>query len=208
MRVPGGRGAISAALLCGLLTANPAAADEADVLAATYGNFSVSAPTTVSLIVCHGFDCSRRTELGLNGKDRAHLAQLMAAGRASPEAERRAIAAAGAWFDRRVAPLAGTKGHVARAGAKYMNDPGQFDCIDTSRNMTSLLLVLDQLKLLHHHRVASPESRGFIINGQRLHNTAVIVEKASGEKWSVDAWTRAYGQAPEIMKLAVWKTLD
>ena len=58
-----------------------------------------------------------------------------------PAAERKAVAAAGAWFDRRIAPLAGTVNHVARAGMKYAYNVRQFDCIDSSRNTTSLLLV-------------------------------------------------------------------
>ena len=109
--------------------------------------------------------------------------------------------------DERIAPLAGTKGHVARANRDYMFDKGQFDCIDTSRNITSLLLVLRQLKLLRHHDVGAPEARGFFIDGRPPHATAVLVESGKGEGWSVDAWTRAYGQPPEIMPLARWKRL-
>ena len=111
------------------------------------------------IFVCHGFGCKYRVELDLTPSDRAKLAQLLTAGKSTAEAERRAVAAAGAWFDRRVGPLAGTVNHVARAGMKYMYDAQQFDCIDSSRNTTSLLLVLDQLNLLRHHDVDVPESR-------------------------------------------------
>ncbi|MCX7297265.1 MAG: hypothetical protein NTU64_10380 [Hyphomicrobiales bacterium] len=193
------------------VTANrmPAAyADTDSVVAATYGDLSVSPPSIDAISICHGFGCKFRDELALTGADRATLARFLAAGAASAAAERRAIAAAGAWFDRRIGPVAGTVGHVARANREYMFDKRQMDCIDSSRNTTSLLLVLAQLKLLRHHTVAEPEARGFLLDGRGPHATAVLVEKATGAKWAVDSWTRAYGQAPEIMPLAQWMTLD
>jgi len=176
------------------------------VVDAAYSAYSVTPPTPATVFVCHGFGCKYRAEVDLTPGDRAKLAQILAAGRASPAAERKAIAAAGAWFDRRVGPAAGTTNHVARAGASYMFDVHQFDCIDSSRNTTSLLLLLDQLNLLRHHDVDAPEARGFLIDGRGPHATAVLVEKGTGTKWSVDAWTVGYGQAPEVMPLDRWKT--
>ncbi len=184
------------------------AATSPNVVDAAYGGLSVSPPTPSTVFICHGFGCKYRDEVDLTAGDRAKLTQILAAGRASPAAERKAVAAAGAWFDRRVGPVAGTQNHVARAGAKYMYDIHQFDCIDTSRNTTSLLLVLDQLKLLRHHDVAAPEARGFFIDGRPPHATAVLVEKATGTKWSIDSWTVGYGQALEVMPLDRWKAID
>jgi len=188
--------------------ANSAAATKPGVIDAAYGEFPVEPPTPSVVFICHGFGCKYRAEWDLTTTDRAKLAQFLAAGRASPEAERKAVAAAGAWFDKRVGPVAGTENHVARAGAKYMYDVHQFDCIDSSRNTTSLLLLLDQLNLLRHHDVDVPEARGFFLDGRPPHATAVLVEKASGTKWSVDSWTVGYGEALEVMPLARWKSLD
>lgn len=202
-----GRVAAAFAVLSAVLT-SPAVADRASVVAAAFGNYSMSAPTRDGFTVCHGFGCQYRVELGLTSADHATLRRLMAAGKGSAANERKAVAAAGAWFDKRIAPLAGTKGHVARANRDYMFDSGQFDCIDTSRNLTSLLLVLEELDLLKYHVVAEPEARGYMIDFRPLHATAVLQEKGSGVKWSVDAWTRAYGQAPEIMPLERWMDLD
>jgi hypothetical protein len=178
------------------------------VVNATYDGFPVTPPTPNVVFVCHGFGCKYRAELDLTGNDRVKLAQLLAAGKSSAAAERKAVAAAGAWFDRRVGPLAGTVNHVARAGMKYMYDIRQFDCIDSSRNPTSLLLVLDQLNLLRHHDVDVPESRGHMFDLRPPHATAVLVEKATGTKWSVDSWTVGYRQTLEVMPLERWKTLD
>ena len=184
------------------------AATATNVVDAAYGGLSVTPPTPSMVYVCHGFGCKYRDEVDLTAGDRTKLTQILAAGRASAAAERKAVAAAGAWFDKRVGPVAGTQNHVARAGAKYMYDIHQFDCIDTSRNTTSLLLVLDQLKLLRHHDVDAPEARGYFIDGRPPHATAVLVEKATGTKWSINSWTVGYGQALEVMPLERWKAVD
>lgn len=200
--------AIAGGVIYAIGGATASAATSPNVVDAAYGGLSVTPPTPSMVFVCHGFGCKYRDEVDLTAGDRAKLTQILAAGRASPAAERKAVAAAGAWFDRRVGPVAGTENHVARAGAKYMYDIHQFDCIDTSRNTTSLLLVLDQLKLLRHHDVDAPEARGFFIDGRPPHATAVLVEKATGTKWSIDSWTVGYGQALEVMPLDRWKAID
>lgn len=200
---------VAAAAILPLSCAVAASVSVSRVIDETFPEYSVAAPTTTMLIVCHGFGCKYRAELALTNGDRAKLAQLLAGGRASATAERRAIGAAGAWFDRRIAPVAGTKNHVARAGMRYMFDVGQFDCIDASRNTTGLLVVLEELKLLRHHDVDLPVARGYLLDGITTpHVTAVLAEKKTGEKWAVDAWTSGYGQAPEIMPLKVWQTRD
>lgn len=191
-----------------MLPAVTAKGDMAAVVAATYAEYSVLPPTPTAVIICHGFGCKYRAEVALSAVDRGKLTQLLKSGKASAAAERRAVAAAGAWFDRRIGPVAGTQNHMARAGYKHMFEVNQFDCIDSSRNTTSLLLLLEQLKLLHHHVVDTPVARGYLIDGRPPHVTAVLTEKTGGTKWAVDSWTRGYGQSPEIMPLSRWLTLD
>jgi hypothetical protein len=171
-----------------------------------YSSVSLSRPTTRMVIVCHDFGCAQRTPVGLGAGDLATLRSLLAPGSASAEAERRAIAAAGAWFDRRVGPAAGTTHRIARAnGLGSDNKLGQMDCIDTSRNSTSLLLILDQLHLLRHHKVEAPEARGFLLDGRGPHATAVLTDIHTGKQWAVDSWTHKYGEKPDVIPLDVWK---
>ena len=191
-----------AVLLCGL---TPSYAYDVSISDA-YVGLSLTLPTTNLVVVCHGFGCEHRTAIGLSASDRAKLAELLAAGRASAEAERRAVAAATAWFNRRVGPSAGTTRRIARAGALTQHDPGQMDCIDTSRNNTSLFLILDQLHLFHHHKVEGPEARGYLIDGRGPHATAVLRDIRTGRKWAIDNWTRKYGDRPEVMPLDQWMT--
>jgi hypothetical protein len=192
-----------AALLLVLSNIPHAGAYEAS-LERAFSEVSLKLPTTTLLTICHGFGCTHRTEVALGNGDRAKLAATLAAGRASANAERRAIAAAVAWFDRRVGPQAGTTGRIARAGVLTKTGPGQMDCIDTSRNNTSLFIILDQLRALKHHRVEGPVARGMFFDGRGLHATAVIRDVSSGKQWAVDNWTRKYGEQPEVMPLEQW----
>ena len=171
-----------------------------------YASVSLARPTTRMVIVCHDFGCAQRTPVGLSAGDLGTLSSLLAPGRASAEAERRAVAAAGAWFDRRIGPAAGTTRRVARANRLgSANTIGQMDCIDTSRNSTSLLLILEQLKLLRHHKVEGPEARGFLLDGRGPHATAVLTDVHTGKQWAVDSWTHKYGEKPDVIPLDVWK---
>jgi hypothetical protein len=194
-----------AMVLVALLTAaGGALADTADpAVAAMFREWSLSAPSPSRVVICHGFGCAFHTEIALTGADRAQMAAIMASGSASAQAERAAIGRTEAWFERRIAPVTGTALRVARAGPLIGGalNRGQFDCIDTTNNTNSLLLVLDQLKLLRHHTIAAPASRFLLTEGP--HNTAVIKERKTSALWTVDPWTHKGSEVPDIFPLAL-----
>ena len=170
-----------AMVLVALLTAwGPAVGHEVDpAVMAMFREWSLAPPSPSGVFICHGFGCDFRTEIGLAGSDRAQMSAIMASGSASAEAERVAIGRTEAWFERRIAPITGTAKRVARAGPLIFgpgNRAQQFDCIDTTNNTNSLLLILDQLKLLRHHTIAAPAFRFLFTEGP--HNTAVIKDLA------------------------------
>ena len=169
-----------------------------------YTQISISPPTTNLVVVCHGFGCRFRTAVGLSNADRAKLKQMFSSARKSPEAERKAVAAATRWFDVRVGPEAGTTKRVAYAGVRSDQGPEQMDCIDISRNNTSFLLVLDQLGLLRHHKVDAPRARGNFFDNRWPHATAVLQENTSGRQWAIDNWTHKYGEGPDVKPLDEW----
>src|SRR5262249_36934338 len=128
-----------AMVLVALLTAaGGALADTADpAVAAMFREWSLSAPTPSRVVICHGFGCAFRTENRADGhRSRAD---------GSDHGERAAIGRTEAWFERRIAPMTGTALRVARAGPLIGGalNRSQFDCIDTTNNTNSLLLVLD-----------------------------------------------------------------
>jgi hypothetical protein len=176
--------------------------------AALYSTVSIYPPSAASMTVCYGFVCRRREILSFTPGDRSTLTRLLAAGRASAAAERAAVQQAVIWFDRRMGPILGTNKRVANADVRAMDDKHNYDCWDTTRNTTSLLLVLQEWGLFKFHTVGDPHYRGNPLALQLPHNTAVLVERATKIEWVVDMWPRGYAQPPDVMTLVQWLKED
>ena len=188
-----------------ILAVGPAMAVELSApVEALYSTVSIFPPTAKSMTVCYGFVCRRREILEFSAADRNALTQIMAAGRASAAAERAAVQRAVVWFDRRMGPVIGTDKRVARADFRRFDDRHNYDCWDTTRNTTSLLLVLQQWGLLKFHVVGDPHYRGNALVLQTPHNTAVLVDRAARVEWVVDMWPRGYSQPPDVMTVEKW----
>lgn len=193
-------------LVIGLIVA-PARAPALEVsneIAEMYSAVSATPPTASQMMVCYGFVCRLRTFLFFGPGDRSALTGIMARGQASPEAERQAVRQAVVWFDRRMGPVIGTAKRVPRADFRAGDDKHNYDCFDTTRNTVSLLLVLQEWKLLRHHTVGNPRHRGNVLVGQTPHNTAVLTDRKTGVGWVVDMWTTGYAQLPDVMTVEKW----
>lgn len=195
---------IAAALACA--ASRPGSAEDA-AATAFLEKLSLSAPSTPVLTVCHGFGCARRDQFVVT-KARLSFMRATLAGTRTARDERKALSKIVAWFDREGGKVAGTVNRAAYASLDTRSGPSQMDCIDLTANITELLLLLERSKLLKFHQVGEPVSRGVIVDGKRPHTTPVIVETRDGSQWSVDSWTRAYGQSPDIMTIAEWKNRD
>lgn len=196
---------IIAAMLAVLPVAHPVAAMQlSPQQTELYTSVSINPPSSSEMTICYGFVCRRRATLDFSAGDRKSLAQILAAGKASPAAERAAVQKAVVWFDRRVGPMLGTTARVAHADIRSGADAGNFDCWDSTRNVSSFLLVLQEWGLLKHHTVGNPRYRGNILVMQLPHNTAVLVETASRVEWVVDMWTTRYAQPPDVMLVEQW----
>ncbi len=53
------------------------------------------------------------------------------------------------------------------------------------------------------HKARYPQHRG-IMHVQLPHNTAVIEELSSGDRYAVDAYFRANGKPPAIVPITAW----
>ena len=176
--------------------------------AALYTTVSIYPPSAGSMTVCYGFVCRRREILDFTPADKAALTKILAAGRASAAAERAAVQKAVIWFDRRMGPVIGTSKRVAKADFRYFDDKHNYDCWDTTRNTTSLLLVMQEWGLFKYHVVGNPHYRGNALVLQTPHNTAVLVERATKVEWVVDMWPRGYAQPPDVMTVEKWVKED
>jgi hypothetical protein len=152
--------------------------------------------------ICHGYGCSYRSKLDLDARDGERFRAIMAAGAASPAAEREAISKADQYFEERAYAVTGIRDRPRAdvAGAAR----GQMDCVDESTNTNALLVYLAERRLLRHHKVEKRETRGFFLDGRYPHWTAVISDPA-GVKWVVDSWYAPMGGAPDIIPLSQWK---
>jgi hypothetical protein len=196
-------------LLAALFAAPAAKAVEMSAeVANLYSSVSIYPPSAKSMTVCYGFVCRRREILDFTVGDRSAITQIMAAGRASAAAERAAVQKVVVWFDRRMGPILGTNKRVAKADFRYFDDKHNYDCWDTTRNTTSLLLVLREWGLLKHHAIGDPKYRGNTLVLQTPHNTAVLVDRATKVEWVVDLWPRGYLQPPDVMTVQKWVTED
>ena len=201
--------AVLSVLVAALLGAVPAKAIEmSSAVAQLYTSVSIYPPSANSMTVCYGFVCRRREILDFTAADRKALTQIMAAGRTSAAAERAAVQKVVVWFDRRMGPILGTTRRVAKADFRYFDDKHNYDCWDTTRNTTSLLLVLREWGLLKHHAIGDPHYRGNTLVLQTPHNTAVLVERATKVEWVVDLWPRGYLQPPDVMTVQKWVKED
>jgi len=204
-----GVAAVLGAFLAALLGVSAAKAVElSSAVAYLYSSVSIYPPSAKSMTVCYGFVCRRRETLDFTAGDRSAITQIMAAGRASAAAERAAVQKVVVWFDRRMGPILGTDKRVAKADFRYFDDKHNYDCWDTTRNTTSLLLVLQEWGLLKHHAIGDPKYRGNTLVLQTPHNTAVLVDRATKVEWVVDLWPRGYLQPPDVMTVQRWVTED
>ena len=191
---------IAAALLAGLV---PARAVDLDFgVRAVLERLALPVPDPARPVVCHGFGCAYQTPIVLRPGDIAVIRRFFAHAEDATD-ERRALAATIAWFEKRVAVEAGTGKAKARAGIGHAGDPSQFDCLDKTSNTIEVMTVLTRLGLMRYHVIDSPESRGGL--GSLPHTTAVMRERATGQKWAVDGWTHNNGEYPDIMKLEMWR---
>lgn len=197
---------VAAAVLCGAPAAK--AAEMSSAIAYLYSSVSIYPPSAKSMTVCYGFVCRRREILEFTAADRAAITQIMAAGRASAAAERAAVQKVVVWFDRRMGPILGTNKRVPKADFRYFDDSHNYDCWDTTRNTTSLLLVLREWGLLRRHSIGDPRYRGNTLVLQTPHNTAVLVDRATRVEWVVDLWPRGYLQPPDVMTAEKWVKED
>ncbi|NIX76148.1 hypothetical protein [Microvirga terricola] len=170
-----------------------------------FGDQGFVPPSATMIVACHGYGCSRRAVLDIDGAWLSRARTMMSSAHGSPEAERRAIGEVVRAYTAYLARQFGGAPDAPRSPPQLSGQNGQMDCVDETANTTSLLLVLEGQGLLAHHIVERPQSRGLFIDGRYPHVTAIIAEKRTGREWAVDPWTKAPGQWPDILPLSQWR---
>jgi hypothetical protein len=164
-----------------------------------------AAPTATQIIACHGYGCVRRTPISVGSAWFSQAAALLKGGSGSAQAERDALRQVMQIYTGTLASAFGGRRDEPRSPPGLSGQNGQMDCLDTTANTTSLLLILQEAGLLAYHRVAHPQSRGLFLDGRYPHFTAVIEDRRTGERWAVDPWTSGPGQKPDVLTLQRWQ---
>lgn len=173
-----------------------------------FADFQSREPKGNTVYVCHAYGCKLQTRFRFTDDDVAALTNLMEKTRTgdTPHEERRAIAYAVGWMERRTGEVIGTKADRPGMDFAASGDPTQQDCVDEATNTTSYLIVLQNNKLLRHHTVGTPFAKENLLRGVAgwPHWTAVLHETASSQKWAVDSWIFANGENPAIVEVEKW----
>jgi hypothetical protein len=158
--------------------------------------------------VCHAYGCKAQTKFTFTETDITELRALMERVPRSdtPAEERRALAYAIAWMERRVAPTVGTASDRTSIDFRGSGDPTQLDCVDEATNTTSYLLVLDRHSLIKHHAVDRPLAKDSLTRW--THWAAVIREKESGARFAIDSGTGPNGENPTMQAAASFYVPD
>lgn len=166
-----------------------------------YQDYNAKPPHENTVTVCHAHGCQKQESFTFTTADISDLSVLMDYVRTSDTAveERRAIAYAIAWMERRVGPATGTANDRASLG--FMNASGQLDCVDEATNATSYLLVLQHNKLLRHHAVIRPFSKASLFKWPHF---AAMIKERRGKVYAVDSGVGPNGANPAITLASNW----
>jgi len=165
---------------------------------AHFEQFAAKAPHANTVRVCHAYGCKSQTEFTFSQADIAQLNTLMSQVKredTAPE-ERRAMAYAVAWMERRVAPAVGTASDRPSMDMLGSGDESQQDCVDEATNTTSYLMVLDRNGLIHHHAIERPYAKDDLSHW--THWAAVIRERDSGARFAMDSSSGPNGENPTV----------
>ncbi|MEC7029778.1 MAG: hypothetical protein VXW91_08865 [Pseudomonadota bacterium] len=151
---------------------------------------------------CHGYGCRLINQDSLTAEDRQMLKDLFKH-RKDAASERTSIAYSVAYLEQTVGQRLGTDTDIEGTYRQLGDD--QHDCVDESVNTTIYLSLMKDLGLLQYHEIGIPSARTIFTSG-RLgpHQTAVIKEIETGNKYAVDSWFHDNGARPEIVPMRKW----
>jgi hypothetical protein len=173
-----------------------------------FKEFSAKPPQGDTVTVCHAYGCKAQTSFTFSQSDIGEISSLMQRVRRtdSPREERRAIAYAVGWMERRVAQAVGTASDRPSMDFAGSGDKSQQDCVDEATNTTSYLLVLNRHGLIQHHAVQPPFAKDDF--SRWTHWAALITEKESGESFAIDSSGSANGENPTVQSAASFYVPD
>lgn len=162
-------------------------------------------PTIEKLTVCAGDTCEVRRDVALTEADRRQLRAFFEGQVNGPAGEREQLKTAIAWLEHRTG-VDTKRPPVEKLNGRKLKEAfwNYHSCIDDTSNTTTFLITLQKLGVMRQHEVAGPAYRGLVFDGKVPHFTAVIREKSTGVKYSVDTWLYTTGEPVIVKTLSDW----
>lgn len=157
-----------------------------------------------AFVICHGHGCRLRSQVGLTEREWDPVAELFAEPAADARIERGRIAMAIGILEAAVGRKAGTAEDRGGTFTAFSGN-SQFDCYDETTNTSVYLTLLARAGYLKWHKLAGWAGRGAFIDGAWPHQTAVVLEIASGQAYAVDSWFEDNGRAAHVVPLETWR---
>ena len=167
-------------------------------------NIYREAPTLDGLDVCFGGGCAEIRHIAISASEWAQVVTIFASKTDDAAFEREQIADAVGMLETIVGAKIGTS--ADRAGT-FDNSkfPDQLDCNDEAINTTTYMHLMQSYGLIKLHEAEDMRTRSFFFNGWP-HTTAVMHEKATGERFAVDSWFYDNGVPATIVPFELWKS--
>lgn len=172
---------------------------------------NIPPPTPENFIHCYNYGCQKRFLVALPETTQTRLQKLFTPPSRTEEEERKRISKAIQIFEQDIGALTGTENDKFGTFELYLRDDSntqqfQQDCIDESTNTTIYLTLLYDMGYLEFHRPVNAATRQpFLSGGGWWHQTAVIMNEQTGEKYAVDSWFRDNGHPAAVVPLKEWK---
>lgn len=170
---------------------------------------NIPPPTIENFTHCHSYGCQSHTQITLPEATKKKLKHLFTPAPINAEDEREKIASSIQIFETDIGALAGTnydKHGTFRLYEEKDVKGLQQDCIDESTNTTIYIGLLQNMGLLKFNKPVFPANRQPFLGGAPWwHQTAVIMDIQTNEKYAVDSWFRDNGHAAFIVPLQEWK---
>lgn len=189
-------------LFCGLVTACGASSGPARDYHPYLAEKDIHVISQQAIPHCHGYGCRLKSFALLSPAEEKKIARLFKPGMNAVQ-EREALAQAIGLFETFIGAQTGTATDIAGTYVQLGDD--QHDCVDESVNTTVYLDLIRQKEWLKHHDISTISTRIPLVGGgMGFHQTAVIVEHGSGERFAVDGWFHDNGHPAEIVPLSDW----
>ncbi len=170
-----------------------------------FASKKVPEPTLERFPHCHGYGCQIIDSVKLSDSDWEDIEKFFLIKPKDAEQERKILENVIGFFEQKVGGLTGTaedeRGTFINVG-RY-----QIDCVDESVNTSVYVLLLKEKGLVKFHDVEPPMIRLPIVGGGGwVHQTAVIRDIRTGDKFALDSWFHDNGQMAHAVPLGDWQT--